>query len=107
MADRGQVVAKPAGEFDEAQGYDAGAVVDQVQNLFGLKAAIALARHFHLDAELALDPHPRDDVGREFAIGGDDVVAFVPGAKAISSGLALINRAASSRVRLIVASHSW
>ena len=77
-ADRGQVVAKPAAEFDEAQGHDAGAVVDQIQNLFALEAAIAFARHFHLDAEFAFDPHPRDYVGREFAIGGDDVVAFAP-----------------------------
>src|SRR5262249_57233844 len=77
-SDRDQVVAKPAGEFDEAQGDDAGAVVDQRQNLFGIKAAIAFARHSHLDAEFAFDPHPRDDVGREFAIGGDYGVAFAP-----------------------------
>jgi hypothetical protein len=118
--DRGKVVAKAAGEFNEAQGDNACAVVDQAQYLFSLKAAIPFAGHFHLDPEFALDSHPRDDVGREFAIGGDDVVACPPinpfaiianpaevfGAKAISSSDALINRADSSRALRIAASHS-
>src|SRR5262249_30897128 len=69
-ADRGKVVAKAAGEFDKAQRDDARTVINQVQNLPGLQTAIAFARHFYLDAEFALDPHPRNNVGREFAIGG-------------------------------------
>ncbi|MCG3161757.1 MAG: hypothetical protein JMDDDDMK_02966 [Acidobacteria bacterium] len=77
-ANRGEVVAEPAGEFDEAQSDGSRAVINQAQNLFGFQTAIALARHLHFNAEFAPDPHPGDDVGREFAIGGDDVVARAP-----------------------------
>src|SRR5262245_54619270 len=77
-ANRGQIVAKAAREFYEAQSHDARAVVNQRQYLLGLKSAVAFARHLYLYAEFALDPHPRDDVGRKFAIGGDDVVARAP-----------------------------
>src|SRR5439155_23219524 len=77
VAQRIEIIAKTAGELDEAEAQDARVRVHGGAEVVDQEPALAARHTPHLDAAI-FQLQPRIDIGRVFLLGDDELDALLP-----------------------------